>query len=328
MFMPNATSAGAQPRNRAASCLAPARISSTARPVAYGAPRFADASRSAFAIASPTSSGTCVPPGRRRTRTPSGATRSARGPRRRRRRPPSSDHAALAQLGDLGSGVSGFEEHARQYRGRAAAPPRRARCARRPRRPGGARPAGRRAPGAGRLRLRVREHLRRVVHAARPGRSRPRSARATARACRPRAARRQGRAARGGSARARRSSRRADRRSAARARPRSQKDANARSFADGEHQLAVGGSEGLVRGDRGEGGAVPARDGARGRVAGEVVAHQRDGGRVERELDRRAGAVGVALPERGEDRRAPSTRRSSGRRATRRRARGRGRPRP
>ena len=63
MFMPNTASAGVQPRKPAASCFAPARISSTARPVAYGAPRFADASRSAFAIASPTSSGTCVPPG-------------------------------------------------------------------------------------------------------------------------------------------------------------------------------------------------------------------------------------------------------------------------
>jgi len=63
MFMPKATSAGVHPRKRAASSFDPARISSTARPVAYGAPRLPDASRSALAIASPTSSGTCVPPG-------------------------------------------------------------------------------------------------------------------------------------------------------------------------------------------------------------------------------------------------------------------------
>ena len=63
MFMPNEISSAVQPRKRAASSLARARIASTARPVAYGAPRFPDASRSAFAIAWPTSSGTCVPPG-------------------------------------------------------------------------------------------------------------------------------------------------------------------------------------------------------------------------------------------------------------------------
>ena len=70
MFMLKATSAGEQPRNRAASAFAPSRIASTARPVAYGAPRLPDASRSARAIASPTSSGTCVPPGASRNAKP------------------------------------------------------------------------------------------------------------------------------------------------------------------------------------------------------------------------------------------------------------------
>jgi hypothetical protein len=63
MFIPNEISSGELPRNRPASALARARIASTARPVAYGAPRLPDASRSAFAIACPTSSGTWVPPG-------------------------------------------------------------------------------------------------------------------------------------------------------------------------------------------------------------------------------------------------------------------------
>jgi predicted acyl esterase len=63
MFMPNEISSALQPRNAPASAFARARIASTARPVAYGAPRFADASFNAFAIACPTSSGTWVPPG-------------------------------------------------------------------------------------------------------------------------------------------------------------------------------------------------------------------------------------------------------------------------
>ena len=47
MFIPKAISAGVAPRNRAASAFDPSRIASTARPVAYGAPRFPEASRSA-----------------------------------------------------------------------------------------------------------------------------------------------------------------------------------------------------------------------------------------------------------------------------------------
>ena len=70
MFMPKATWSPLQPRKRPASAFAPARIASTARPVAYGAPRFPEASRSARAIASPTSSGTCVPPGASRKANP------------------------------------------------------------------------------------------------------------------------------------------------------------------------------------------------------------------------------------------------------------------
>ena len=53
MFIPNEISSGEQPRNRPASSFARARIASTARPVAYGAPRLPEASRSASAIASP-----------------------------------------------------------------------------------------------------------------------------------------------------------------------------------------------------------------------------------------------------------------------------------
>jgi hypothetical protein len=63
MFMPKEISSAPQPRKWPASSFARARIDSTARPVAYGAPRLPDASRSAWAIAAPTSSGTCVPPG-------------------------------------------------------------------------------------------------------------------------------------------------------------------------------------------------------------------------------------------------------------------------
>jgi hypothetical protein len=71
MFIPNEISSALQPRKRPASSLARARIASTARPVAYGAPRFPEASRSAFAIACPTSSGTCVPPGASKNAKPS-----------------------------------------------------------------------------------------------------------------------------------------------------------------------------------------------------------------------------------------------------------------
>jgi hypothetical protein len=63
MFGPKITSAGSQPRNRAAFCSADERIRPTRWLVAYPAPRLALASRSARAIASPTSSGTCEPPG-------------------------------------------------------------------------------------------------------------------------------------------------------------------------------------------------------------------------------------------------------------------------
>src|SRR3954463_13817280 len=63
MFVPKITSSDEQFRKRPASARARSRISATRSPVAYGAPRFADASRSARAIASPTSSGTCEPPG-------------------------------------------------------------------------------------------------------------------------------------------------------------------------------------------------------------------------------------------------------------------------
>src|SRR5499427_4540070 len=63
MFVPKITSWGAQPRKRDALTSASSRIAPTRRLVAYPAPRFALASRSARAIASPTSSGTWVPPG-------------------------------------------------------------------------------------------------------------------------------------------------------------------------------------------------------------------------------------------------------------------------
>ena len=70
MFIPKAISAGVAPRNRAASAFDPSRIASTARPVAYGAPRFPEASRIAAAIASPTSSGPGFPPGASRNAKP------------------------------------------------------------------------------------------------------------------------------------------------------------------------------------------------------------------------------------------------------------------
>ena len=70
MFGPKITSSGWQPRNRAAFASASLEISLTRRLVAYTAPRFALASRSAAAIASPTSSGTWEPPGASRNAKP------------------------------------------------------------------------------------------------------------------------------------------------------------------------------------------------------------------------------------------------------------------
>ena len=70
MFGPKITSSGWQPRNRAALASASPKISLTRRLVAYPAPRLALASRSAAAIASPTSSGTCEPPGASRNAKP------------------------------------------------------------------------------------------------------------------------------------------------------------------------------------------------------------------------------------------------------------------
>ena len=63
MFAPNTTSAGLQLKKRAPAAFDRSRIDSTRWPVGYGAPRFALASRSVVAIAVPTSSGTCDPPG-------------------------------------------------------------------------------------------------------------------------------------------------------------------------------------------------------------------------------------------------------------------------
>ena len=77
MFVPKTTSSGEQLRKRPASARARSTISSTRRPVSYGAPRLPLASRSACAIASPTSSGTCDPPG---------ASRNANPPRRDEKR--------------------------------------------------------------------------------------------------------------------------------------------------------------------------------------------------------------------------------------------------
>src|ERR1700758_2251953 len=73
MFVPKTTSSGEQLRKRPASPRARSTMASTRRPVSYGAPRFPLASRSASAIAAPTSSGTCEPPG---------ASRNAKPPRR------------------------------------------------------------------------------------------------------------------------------------------------------------------------------------------------------------------------------------------------------
>jgi hypothetical protein len=70
MFAPKITSSGWQPRNRAALASACSRISLTRWLVAYTAPRFALASRSAAATAAPTSSGTCEPPGASRNAKP------------------------------------------------------------------------------------------------------------------------------------------------------------------------------------------------------------------------------------------------------------------
>src|SRR5579864_7714913 len=70
MFVPKTTSSGEQPRKRPASARAQSTIASTRRPVSYGAPRFPLASRSASAIARPTSSGTCEPPGASRKTNP------------------------------------------------------------------------------------------------------------------------------------------------------------------------------------------------------------------------------------------------------------------
>src|SRR5579862_729686 len=103
MFVPKITSSGEQLRKRPASARAPFRIASTRRPVSYGAPRLADASRSVRAIASPTSSGTCEPPG---------ASRKANPPcsdEKRRRTASTSSSVALmerAYLGASGIGVT------------------------------------------------------------------------------------------------------------------------------------------------------------------------------------------------------------------------------
>ena len=63
MLAPNQISSGVAPRKRTASSFARVTISLIASPVGYCAPRLPDAVRSAAAIAFPTSSGTCVPPG-------------------------------------------------------------------------------------------------------------------------------------------------------------------------------------------------------------------------------------------------------------------------
>ncbi len=63
MFGPKITSWGSQPRKRAALASAWATIAATRRLVSYGAPMFALASRRQRAIASPTLSGTWLPPG-------------------------------------------------------------------------------------------------------------------------------------------------------------------------------------------------------------------------------------------------------------------------
>ena len=70
MLAPKVISWGSQPRKRAAWASAVSRISLTRKLVAYPAPRLALASRSARAMASPTSSGTWDPPGASRNANP------------------------------------------------------------------------------------------------------------------------------------------------------------------------------------------------------------------------------------------------------------------
>src|SRR5581483_8506191 len=96
MFVPKTMSSGEQFRNRPASARARSTIASTRRPVSYGAPRFPLASRSASAIARPTSSGTCEPPG---------ASRKAKPPRsdeKRLRTASTSSTVALMERAYLG----------------------------------------------------------------------------------------------------------------------------------------------------------------------------------------------------------------------------------
>src|SRR5206468_12007948 len=89
--------------NLPASARALSTMASTRRPVSYGAPRFPLASRSARAIASPTSSGTCEPPG---------ASRKAKPPcsdENRRRTASTSSSVVLmerAYLGGTGMRIS------------------------------------------------------------------------------------------------------------------------------------------------------------------------------------------------------------------------------
>src|SRR5258708_7490714 len=96
MFVPKTMSSGEQLRKRPASARARSTIASTRRPVSYGAPRFPLASRSASAIARPTSSGTCDPPG---------ASRKAKPPRsdeKRLRTASTSSTVALMERAYLG----------------------------------------------------------------------------------------------------------------------------------------------------------------------------------------------------------------------------------
>ncbi len=65
--------------------------------------------------------------------------------------------------------------------------------------------------------------------------------------------------------------------------------------AAGDHQLAVAGGEDLVGRDHWEHGALPARDGAVGEVASEVIADVAERSLVERDVDNRAGAGPLAL---------------------------------
>ena len=70
MFGPKITSWGSQPRNAAAFASASVTIAPTRRLVSYAAPMFALASRSVRATASPTESGTWLPPGASRNANP------------------------------------------------------------------------------------------------------------------------------------------------------------------------------------------------------------------------------------------------------------------